>query len=76
MTTKRFQAGIITGKQLSDLFEYAKSEKFALPAVNVTGTNTMNAVLETAREVGSPVIIQFSNSGASFIAGKSLSNDG
>ncbi|HNV52961.1 MAG TPA: hypothetical protein PKM28_08740 [Tenuifilaceae bacterium] len=48
MTTKRFQAGIITGKQLSDLFEYAKSEKFALPAVNVTGTNTMNAVLETA----------------------------
>lgn len=76
MTTKRFQAGIITGKQLSDLFEYAKSEKFALPAVNVTGTNTMNAVLETAREVGSPVIIQFSNSGASFIAGKTLSNDG
>jgi len=76
MTTKRFQAGIITGKQLSDLFEYAKSEKFALPAVNVTGTNTMNAVLETAREVDSPVIIQFSNSGASFIAGKTLSNDG
>lgn len=74
MTTKRFQAGIITGKQLSDLFEYAKSEKFALPAVNVTGT--MNAVLETAREVGSPVIIQFSNSGASLIAGKTLSNDG
>ncbi|MGD9976626.1 MAG: class II fructose-bisphosphate aldolase [Bacteroidales bacterium] len=76
MTTKKIKAGIITGNELSELFEYAKSEKFALPAVNVTGTNTMNAVLETAREVGSPVIIQFSNSGASFLAGKTLSNDG
>lgn len=76
MSSKKFQAGIITGKQLSELFEYAKSEKFALPAVNVTGTNTMNAVMETARMVNSPVIIQFSNSGASFLAGKSISNDG
>src|SRR5690606_29269138 len=49
---------------------------YALPAVNVTGTNTINAVLETAREVNSPVIIQFSNGGASFYAGKGLSNDG
>lgn len=73
---KRFKPGVITGKELQDLFAIAKVEQFALPAVNVTGTNTMNAVLETAREVGSPVIIQFSNSGASFIAGKSLSNDG
>jgi fructose-bisphosphate aldolase class II len=73
---KRFKPGVITGKELQDLFAIAKAEQFALPAVNVTGTNTMNAVLETAREVGSPVIIQFSNSGASFIAGKSLSNDG
>lgn len=73
---KRFKSGVITGKELQDLFAIAKAEQFALPAVNVTGTNTMNAVLETAREVGSPVIIQFSNSGASFIAGKSLSNDG
>lgn len=73
---KRFKPGVITGKELQELFAVAKSEQFALPAVNVTGTNTMNAVLETAREVGSPVIIQFSNSGASFIAGKSLSNDG
>lgn len=73
---KRFKPGVITGKELQELFAIAKAEQFALPAVNVTGTNTMNAVLETAREVGSPVIIQFSNSGASFIAGKSLSNDG
>lgn len=72
----RFKPGVITGKELQDLFAIAKAEQFALPAVNVTGTNTMNAVLETAREVGSPVIIQFSNSGASFIAGKSLSKDG
>ena len=47
----------------------------AIPAVNVTGTDTINAVLETAREVGSPVIIQFSNGGASFYAGKGLAND-
>ncbi len=73
---KRFKPGVITGKELQELFAIAKAEQFALPAVNVTGTNTMNAVLETAREVDSPVIIQFSNSGASFIAGKSLSNDG
>ncbi|HRX31254.1 MAG TPA: class II fructose-bisphosphate aldolase [Tenuifilaceae bacterium] len=75
MTMKRFKPGVITGSELSELFAYAKSEQFALPAVNVTGTNTMNAVLETAREVNSPVIIQFSNSGASFVAGKTLSND-
>ncbi len=73
---KRFKPGVITGNELKQLFAIAKAEQFAIPAVNVTGTNSINAVLETAREVGSPVIIQFSNSGASFIAGKSLSNDG
>lgn len=67
---------MITGNKLNELFAYAKAEQFALPAVNVTGTNTINAVLETAKAVNSPVIIQFSNSGASFVAGKSLSNDG
>lgn len=74
MSSKQFNPGVITGNELNELFAYAKSEGFALPAVNVTGTNTINAVLETAREVNSPVIIQFSNSGASFIAGKSLDN--
>src|SRR5690606_21054061 len=53
----------------------ANENNFALPAVNVVGTNTVNAVLETAKEVNSPVIIQFSNGGAAFFAGKGLSND-
>lgn len=73
---KKISSGVLTGRQVAELFSYAKSEGFALPAVNVTGTNTMNAVLETAKAVNSPVIIQFSNSGASFLAGKTLSNDG
>lgn len=73
--TKKFRSGVLFGDEVSQLFEYAKEEQFALPAVNVIGTNSINAVLETAREVNSPVIIQFSNSGASFAAGKGLSND-
>jgi fructose-bisphosphate aldolase, class II len=73
---KRFPAGVLTGKQVQEVFAIAKSEGWAIPAVNVTGTDTVNSVLETAREVGSPVIIQFSNGGASFYAGKGLSNDG
>jgi fructose-bisphosphate aldolase, class II len=55
---------------------YAKENAFALPAVNVINTSTVNAVLETAKKVNSPVIIQFSNGGAQFFAGKGLSNDG
>jgi fructose-bisphosphate aldolase class II len=73
---KRFPAGVLTGKQVQDIFAVAKVEGWAIPAVNVTGTDTINAVIETAREVGSPVIIQFSNGGASFYAGKGLSNEG
>lgn len=73
---KRFPAGVLTGKQVQEVFAIAKAEGWAIPAVNVTGTDTINSVLETAREVGSPVIIQFSNGGASFYAGKGLSNDG
>ncbi len=60
--------------QAKKVFEHAKSNQYALPAVNVTGTNSVNASLESAREVNSPIIIQFSNSGASFFAGKSLDN--
>ena len=67
--------GIVTGDKVQELFALAKANQFALPAVNVTGSNTMNAVLETAREVNAPVIIQFSNGGAAFIAGKGLSNE-
>ena len=69
-------AGVISGKHVQELFAYAKEKGFAIPAVNVTGTDTINAVLETAKVVNSPVIIQLSNGGASFYAGKGLSNDG
>ncbi|MDP4826170.1 MAG: class II fructose-bisphosphate aldolase [Flavobacteriales bacterium] len=71
----KFRPGVLWGQEAQDLFRYANANNFALPAVNVTSTNTLNAVLETARDVNSPVIIQFSNGGASFYAGKGLSND-
>ncbi len=71
-----FQAGVLTGQDVKDLFDHANKNDFAIPAVNVVGSNSVNAVLETAREVDSPVIIQFSNGGASFNAGKGLSNEG
>lgn len=72
---KNIQPGVVTGDQVQELLKIAREHQFALPAVNVTGTNTINSVLETAKEVNSPVIIQFSNGGAHFYAGKSLSND-
>lgn len=68
----KFKPGIVYGSALDELYQYAKESKFALPAVNVVGTNSVNAVLETAKSVGSPVIIQFSNGGGQFFAGKSL----
>jgi len=69
------RAGVLHGDEVQSLFQYAKAHSFALPAVNVTGTNTVNAVLETAHEVNSPVIIQFSNGGAQFFAGKTAPNN-
>lgn len=71
----KFKPGLVYGQALQDLYQHAKENKFALPAVNVIGTNSINAVLETAREVNSPVIIQFSNGGGQFYAGKSLKLD-
>ncbi len=68
--------GVATGKEVQKIFNYAKEKGFALPAVNVIGSSSINAVLETAAELNSPVIIQFSNGGAQFNAGKGLSNDG
>lgn len=68
--------GVVTGNDLAKLFAHAKKNVFAIPAVNVVGTNTINPILEAAREFQSPVMIQFSNGGASFYAGKGLSNDG
>ena len=70
----RFQPGVLTGDQVTELLNDAKDRGYAIPAVNVIGTNSVNAVLETAREVNSPVIVQFSNGGGAFYAGKGLSN--
>lgn len=67
--------GVATGKEVQDIFNHAKKNKYALPAVNVIGSSSINAVLETAAELNSPVIIQFSNGGAQFNAGKGLSNE-
>ncbi|MCH7414283.1 class II fructose-bisphosphate aldolase [Belliella sp. R4-6] len=71
----KFKPGVKYGEELKDLLSYAKESEFALPAVNVINTSTINGVLETAKKVNSPVIIQFSNGGAQFYAGKSLPND-
>lgn len=68
----KLKPGLVYGSALTDLYQYAKENKFALPAVNVIGTNSVNGVLETARAMNSPVIIQFSNGGGQFYAGKSL----
>ncbi|KPM30326.1 Fructose-bisphosphate aldolase [Croceitalea dokdonensis DOKDO 023] len=67
--------GVATGDEVQAIFNYAKEKGFALPAVNVIGSNTINGVLETAAALNSPVIIQFSNGGAQFNAGKGLSNE-
>jgi len=67
--------GVLHGDDVQKLFEIAKEEGYALPAVNVVGTDSINGVLEAAKSVNSPVIIQFSNGGASYYAGKGLSNE-
>jgi fructose-bisphosphate aldolase class II len=72
----KFRPGVLTGQEVTDLLNYANENDFALPAVNVTSSSTVNAVLEAARDINSPVMIQFSNGGAAFMAGKGLSNDG
>jgi fructose-bisphosphate aldolase, class II len=71
----KYKAGVLFGEELEALLKDAKDNEFALPAVNTIGTNTINATLETAAKVNSPVIIQFSNGGAQFIAGKGMPND-
>ncbi|WOE70554.1 class II fructose-bisphosphate aldolase [Hydrogenimonas thermophila] len=67
--------GVVTGDDVQKIFEIAKANEFALPAVNVVGSNSINAALEAAREVNSPIIIQFSNGGAAFNAGKGLDSE-
>ena len=73
--SNKFKPGVLTGDEVTHLLDYANEQNFALPAVNVIGTNSVNAVLETARDLNSPVMIQFSNGGAQFFAGKGLSNE-
>jgi fructose-bisphosphate aldolase class II len=68
--TEKIVPGVVTGDNVKFLFDYAKENQFAYPAVNVIGTNSVNAVLETAKRVNSPVIIQLSHGGASFFIGK------
>jgi fructose-bisphosphate aldolase class II len=66
--------GVATGDEVQAIFQHAKANNYALPAVNVTSSSTVNAVMETAAKLNAPVIIQFSNGGAQFFAGKGLSN--
>jgi fructose-bisphosphate aldolase class II len=75
MKNMSFKPGVVTGDDLQSLFGLAKERKFAIPAVNVINTSTVNAVIETAKELNSPAIIQFSNGGAQFYAGKGLGNE-
>ncbi|WP_439883210.1 class II fructose-bisphosphate aldolase [Pontibacter sp. MBLB2868] len=74
-TKTKFRPGVLFGEEVTELFKYANENNFALPAVNVIGTDSVNAVLETAKAVNSPVIIQLSHGGAQFFAGKGLAND-
>lgn len=71
----KFRPGVLTGDEVTAVFNDAVTNQYALPAVNVIGTNSINAVLECARDVNSPVIVQFSNGGGAFFAGKGLKND-
>ena len=71
----KVKAGVLTGNDVQEVFRIAKANGFALPAVNVIGSHSANAVMEAAREVNSPVFIQVSNGGAVFFAGKGMSND-
>lgn len=73
--SKKFRSGVLFGDEVQQVFADAKKNKYALPAVNVVGTNSINAVMETAAKVNSPVIVQLSFGGGQFFAGKSLSND-
>ncbi len=74
-STKRFRSGVLFGDEVKQLLDYAKANKFALPAINCISTSTVNAALAAAREVNSPTMIQFSNGGAQFFIGKGVSKE-
>lgn len=71
----KIKPGVVTGDDVQYIFKIAKQEKFAIPAVNVIGSDSINAAMEAAKEVNSPIIIQFSNGGGAFFAGKAISNE-
>lgn len=71
----KFRPGVLFGDEVTELFNYANEKNFAIPAANVVGTNSVNAVLETAKKLNSPVIVQFSNGGAKFYAGGGVNNE-
>ncbi|CAN5357243.1 class II fructose-bisphosphate aldolase [soil metagenome] len=73
---KKFRAGVLFGEEVKELLDYAKAQEFALPAVNCIGTSSVNAALAAAREVNSPMMVQFSNGGAHFFIGKGISKEG
>ena len=75
LSSTKFRPGVLHGEEVTELLNYANDNNFALPAVNVVGTNSVNTVLETAVALNAPVIIQYSNGGAQFNAGKGLSNE-
>ena len=75
MASSQFRPGVLFGQEVKDLLDYAKANEFALPAVNVTTSSTIVAALAAAREVNSPLIIQFSNGGAHYFIGKGISKD-
>lgn len=71
----KFRPGVLHGDEVTELFNYANENDFAIPAANVVGTNSVNGVMEAAKAVNSPVIVQFSNGGAKFFAGGGVSNE-
>ncbi len=73
--SKLIKSGVATGDEVQAIFQLAKEKGFALPAVNVTSSSTVNGVMEAAAKLNAPVIIQFSNGGAMYFAGKGLSNE-
>ena len=73
---KNVKPGVVTGADVQFIFEEAKAKQFAMPAVNVVGSSSVNAIMEVAKEVNAPVMIQFSNGGAAFNAGKGLKLEG
>ena len=74
--SQKIKSGVATGDTVQEIFQLAKEKGFALPAANVISSSTINAVIESAKELNAPVIVQFSNGGAQFNAGKGLSNEG